>query len=63
MPKRSEIVRRWVLVNNQGQYSRNEGYGDFTPDLEEAFVYVSRPQKTVAVRPVEVTVSLVKGHE
>jgi hypothetical protein len=61
MAKRAESVDRWVMVDNNGHYSRDEFASQFSEELAEAYIFIARPKQTVAVRPEEVTVSLTKS--
>lgn len=58
MAKRKESVERWVMVNGQGDYSRDEFGSQFSEELADAYVFIEKPRKTEAVRPVDVTVSI-----
>lgn len=61
MPKRPETVRRWLLANNQGHFAIDAEGSQFREELEEAYVFVAQPRRTVAVHPVEVIVTIVPG--
>jgi hypothetical protein len=58
---KAKTVERWVVIDNEGRYASDEKQGYFVEDFAEAHVFVAPPPKTLAVRPVKVTVSLVRG--
>lgn len=59
MAKRSrDSVKRWVMVDAQGRYSRDENGGQFSEDLGDAYVFVGRARSTEAARMLEVTLTV-----
>lgn len=56
--KRAESVERWVMVDNNGQYAIDLYGSQFTEELAEAYIFVSRPVENIALRWVSVTVTL-----
>ena len=61
MPKRTESVGRWVLVDNNSHFAIDEHGSQFSEDLADAYIFISRPAQTVAVRPEDVTMTLTRG--
>jgi hypothetical protein len=61
MAKRAESVERWVAIDNAGHYSTDDNFGNFSEHFAEAYVFLAKPKRTVAVRPIPVRVSIVPG--
>jgi hypothetical protein len=63
MPKRSDTVRRWVLVDRQGRYSVDADGGQFSEELADAYVFVGRVRQSEFLRMQAVTVTVVRQTE